>query len=404
MNILEIFEESINVLRTNKMRTALSTLGIVIGIGSVIALVTLGQASQESVKSRIQNLGANLLTVRPGAQRQGFVSAGSASSTALKYEDYTAIKSSDRVTTINNVAADYSGRSQISYERNNANVSITGITGDYLKIRNIELNAGSEISDELNQQTAKVAVLGSGTSEDLFGEGVNPVGNNIKIGSQTFKVIGVTKSKGSSNIDDAVFIPLQTAQKVLFGVTHLSTIYIEAKNQEVMEAARNQIGFLLLERHKKATPDAADFSIMSQADLLETVNEVTGTFTALLAGIAAISLIVGGIGIMNIMLVTVTERTTEIGLRKALGAKRKVIITQFLVESIVLTLSGGVLGVSLGIAVSYFLTKYMSLPFTLSVQSIGVAVIVSSVIGMVFGLYPAYKASKLQPIEALRYE
>ncbi|OGC50415.1 hypothetical protein A2716_04380 [candidate division WWE3 bacterium RIFCSPHIGHO2_01_FULL_40_23] len=403
MTLIEIFEESISVLRTNKMRTALSTLGIIIGIGSVITLMTLGQASQQSVRSRIQSLGANLLTVRPGSSQQGFLFGGQGSNTTLRYEDALAIQNSQRVNTIDSVAAEYSSRTQISSDKGNTNASVAGIAGNYFELRNITLSVGSEITEEHNQITAKTAVLGPEISTELFGEGVNPVGETININGQAFSVIGVTKSKGG-NLDDMIFVPLQTAQKILFGVSHVSTVYVGAKSEDGMEAARNQLGYLLLERHRKTSPEEADFSIFSQEDLLETASEVTATFTALLTGIAAISLIVGGIGIMNIMLVTVTERTTEIGLRKALGAKRKTIITQFLMESVVLTISGGIIGVSLGLIASHFLTKRFSLPSIISWESVGLAVIVSSVIGIVFGLYPAYKASKLQPIEALRYE
>lgn len=403
MSYLELFEESISVLKTNKMRTALSTLGIIIGIGSVITLVTLGQASQESIRTRIQSLGANLLTIRPGAQQQGFIFGGPSNSTTLKYDDALAIQNSKRVTTVETVAAEYSSRSQVSYDRNNSNVSVAGISGNYFKLRNIKVELGSEISGENDQTLLKVAVLGPTVVEDLFGENANPLGKSINIEGQAFTVIGVTESKGG-NLDETIYIPLGTAQKALFGVTHVSTIYVGAKSEELMDAAKNQVGFLLLEQHRKSTPDDADFSITSQEDILETANEVTGTFTTLLAGIAAISLIVGGIGIMNIMLVTVTERTTEVGLRKALGAKRKTIIIQFLMESVILTIAGGIIGVTLGISASYFLTSRLSLPNVISWESVILAVGVSSIIGIIFGLYPAYKASKLQPIEALRYE
>jgi len=229
----------------------------------------------------------------------------------------------------------------------------------------------------------------------------------IRINGSAFKVIGITKPKGgmgAGNFDEAVYVSLQTAQKALFGVNYLSAIYAGAKNETLMESAQNQLGFFLMERHRIQKVQNADFSILSQADILDTANQVTKTFTALLTGIAAISLIVGGIGIMNIMLVTVTERTSEIGLRKALGAKKKTIVTQFLIESVFLTIIGGVIGVIIGILVSYILTKVMTLPYNLSFESVGLAVIVSSVIGVLFGWYPAHKASNLQPIEALRYE
>jgi putative ABC transport system permease protein len=407
MNLLEIIEESVLVLKTNKLRTALSALGIIIGIGSVIALMTLGQASQLSVRERIQSLGSNLLTIRPGNQQQGFLRGSNSNNKNLKLSDAEAIIESNRITTVENVASEYSSRTQVSYERNNTNVQVSGITEDYFKIRNIELSLGENISLADNTNVSKVAVLGTTVVTDLFGENANPIGKDIRINGISYTVIGVTKSKGAGGFnssDEAIFVPLTTAQKILFGVNYISTMYITAKSEDVMEAAKNQLGFFLLEVHKKASPSEADFSISSQEDILETANQITGTFTTLLTGIAAISLVVGGIGIMNIMLVTVTERTSEIGLRKALGAKRKTIISQFLVESVILTITGGLIGIMVGIITSFILTKAMSLPNAISVQSVFLAVTVSCIIGIIFGWYPAFKASKLQPIEALRYE
>ncbi len=407
MHILEIFEESIDVLKNNKLRTALSILGIIIGIGSVIALMTLGQASQASVKKQIQSLGTNLLTVRPGAQSSGFIRMSSSDSKNLKNEDVAAIRNSDRFTTISQVGAEYSSRAQVSYGRNNTNVSVSGITPEIFSLRNVQLEFGREFTREDIDSKNKVAILGPTTAEDLFGTGVNPIGQTIRINGGTFTVIGITKAKGSSgpfSQDEIVYLPLDTAQKVLFGVSHVSTIYVSAKSEEVMDAARNQLGYFLLEQHGLKSPDEADFSISSQEDILQTITQVTQTFTALLTGIAAISLLVGGIGIMNIMLVTVTERTTEIGLRKALGAKRKSIIYQFLIEAIILTFIGGLIGVCVGLGASFILTKSMSLPLVFSIPSIILAVVVAATIGIIFGWYPAWKASKLQPIEALRYE
>ncbi|NMB70268.1 FtsX-like permease family protein [candidate division WWE3 bacterium] len=407
MHIIEIFEESVDVLKNNKLRTALSILGIIIGIGSVIALMTLGQASQASVKKQIQSLGTNLLTVRPGAQSSGFIRMSSGDSKNLKNEDIDAIKNSNRFTTISQVGAEYSSRSQVSYERNNINVSVSGITPEIFSLRNVQLEFGREFTQEDMGSKNKVAILGPTTAEDLFGTGVNPIGQTIRINGGTYTVIGVTKAKGSSgpfSQDEIVYLPLETAQKVLFGVSHVSTIYISAKSEDVMDAARNQLGYFLLEQHGLKSPEEADFSISSQEDILQTITQVTQTFTALLTGIAAISLLVGGIGIMNIMLVTVTERTTEIGLRKALGAKRKSIIYQFLIEAIILTFIGGLIGVCIGLGASFILTKSMSLPLVFSAPSIILAVVVAATIGIIFGWYPAWKASKLQPIEALRYE
>jgi putative ABC transport system permease protein len=254
---------------------------------------------------------------------------------------------------------------------------------------------------------SKVAVIGPRTSTDLFGEGVNPVGKTIRVNGQVFNVIGLTVAKGGSgfnNQDDIVLVPLTTAQKLLFGVDHVSSISISALNEKVMTKAKEELTNLLLTRHKIKNAAQADFRIMSQEELLSTVSQVTGTFTTLLSGIAAISLLVGGIGIMNIMLVTVTERTREIGLRKALVAKKKTITTQFLMEAVMITFIGGLIGTLIGILTSFVLSKAMNLPFLFSVPPIILAFGVSAGVGVLFGWYPAQKAAQLEPIEALRYE
>lgn len=407
MDYQELAIESFATLTLNKVRTSLAMLGVIIGIGSVIALMSLGQASQKSIQNQIKSLGSNLLTVMPGAQQRGGIRGASGGRDTLTYEDVKAIKNSSKITTIKDVSAEYRRNTQVTAGRNNTNTQISGVTPEYSTIRNITLTSGSFISEQHFLSMSKVAVLGAQTSSDLFGEEVIPIGQSIRINGIAFKVIGITQSKGGSgpmNEDDRVYVPLSTAQKILFGVTYVSSIYIEALSEKVMNQARDEVGYLLLERHKIRNPEQADFSIMSQEDILSTITQVTGTFTTLLAGIAAISLIVGGIGIMNIMLVTVTERTREIGLRKALGAKKKWITTQFLFESVIITFIGGFIGIIIGSAVSFFISNSMDLPPTLSAFSILLAFGVSAGIGILFGWYPARKAANLAPIEALRYE
>jgi putative ABC transport system permease protein len=327
--------------------------------------------------------------------------------TTLTYEDAKAIASSPKITSIQKVSPEYSRNAQVTAGKNNTNTQIYGVTPAYFSVRKVDIEKGTMISQKDVETMARVAVLGPQVVSDLFGEGANPLGETIRINKIAFKVIGITKSKGGTgffNQDDRVFIPLTTAQKLVFGVDYLSTISLEVSSKEKIREAQDEVGYFLLERHRLSDPTAADFQIMSQEDILNTASQVTQTFTYLLAGIAAISLLVGGIGIMNIMLVTVTERTREIGLRKALGATKKIITTQFLMEAVIITFFGGILGIMLGIGIFGVLAKAMDLPFVISPSSIILAFGVSTAVGILFGWYPAQKAAKLQPIEALRYE
>lgn len=408
MDFQEIFSSAVESLSKNKTRTGLATLGVIIGIGSVIALVSLGQGSQQVVQSQIQSLGSNLLTVQPGAANMGGVRQAAGGQTTLTYDDAKAIMDQTaQVPDVAKVSPEISRRAQVTAGRLNTNTQIVGATPAYLEVRKIQLSSGSFISINDVDSLGKVAVIGPTVVADLFGDGTDPVGQTIRINKVAFRVIGVTVSKGGSgfgNQDDVVIVPLTTAQKQIFGLDYVSSISIEANNENVMNQARDEVGYLLLARHKFNDPSQADFQIISQEDILGAANQITGTFTTLLSGIAAISLLVGGIGIMNIMLVTVTERTREIGLRKALGAKKKWIISQFLTESVCLTFVGGVLGIMLGAGLSFVISSLIKIPFALSIPAILLAVGVSGVIGIVFGLYPAQKASNLSPIEALRYE
>lgn len=405
MEILEIITESANSLRLNLLRTGLAMLGI--GIGSVIALISLGQATQASISSRIESLGSNLLTINPGSQNSGAVRGAEGSRTTLTLEDANTILLSPEITSVKNVSPEFSRRTQIVTGSNNTNTQVIGVSPAYAEVHKVRVASGNFITSSDVESLTKVVVIGPQVAIDLFGEGIDPLGQNIRISGKTFTVVGTTVSKGGSgfgNQDDMVYVPISTAQKQLFGVNYLSSIALEAKTSDLMTTAQNEVGYLLLNRHKLSDPSEADFSIMSQQDILNTASATTSTFTSLLSGIAAISLLVGGIGIMNIMLVTVTERIREIGLRKALGAKKKTIITQFLAEAIILTFTGGIIGIVLGILASYIISKVTNSLFVVSLGSVVLAFAVSVIIGIVFGWYPAKKASDLQPIEALRYE
>ena len=407
MDYLEIFKEAFGNLTINKLRTGLAVLGIVIGIGSVIALISLGQSSQKAIENQIQSLGSNLLTVIPGAQSTGGVRGASGGSTTLTLDDALSMKSSTEVPDVSDVSPEYSSRAQVVAAASNANTQVTGVYPQYAAIHKVTMASGVFISETDVNSLSRVAVIGPTTATNLFGDAVSAIGQTIRVNGQMLQVVGVTVSKGGTgfnNPDDAIYVPLSTAMKVLFGATHVSTISVEAKSSDVMTAAQDEVGYFLLKRHNIENPASADFTIFSQNDILNTASSVTGTFTALLGGVAAISLLVGGIGIMNIMLVTVTERTREIGLRKALGAKRRIIITQFLIEATLLTALGGLFGMCLGIAISYLLSVLLNLPFTISPTSVVLAIGVSGGIGILFGWYPARKAAALEPIETLRYE
>ena len=407
MNISDLFQETYSALAANKVRSGLTILGIVIGIGSVIAMIAIGQGSQSSIESSIQSLGSNLILVMPGMQRGvGMqVSQGRGSAQTLTQDDADAI--SQEVALAQGVAPELSGRYQITVKGSNTNTSVIGTTASYPAIRSVEVNDGSFISDQNVTSLSKVAVLGPTTRDDLFGVDSNPIGQTIRIKNINFQVIGVTQAKGGSgfnNQDDAIYIPISTAQQFLAGSARVSTISVQAADQNSMVDMQQQITDLLLVRHNISDPTLADFSTLNQADVVAAASSVTDTFTTLLGSVAAISLVVGGIGIMNMMLTTVTERTREIGLRKAIGAKKKDINQQFLIEAITLTFLGGIIGVVVGWLVSYGVYKFGGISTKISLSSVILAFSVSAAIGIIFGYYPARRAAGLNPIEALRYE
>jgi len=408
MKASDTIYETYLALSSNKVRSGLTMLGIVIGIASVIAMVAIGQGAQASITSSIQSIGSNLIMVMPGTQ-QGpgtQISGGQGSARSLTTEDADAI--AEKISSVKAVAPDVSGRYQVAAKGTNTNTSVVGTTSDYSDVRNLKIADGIFITNQHIKNISKVAVIGPTVVEDLFTDtSTSVVGKSIRIKGIEFKVIGVTQAKGGSGFgsqDDMVFVPLSSAQKFLSGNDYLSTISIQAESADVMTQIQQDVTQLLLERHKIKSAQSADFRILNQEDIVNTASSITQTLTILLGAVAGISLVVGGIGIMNMMLTTVTERTREIGLRKAIGAKRKDINTQFLIEAIVLTFVGGAVGIILGSLGSYAINYFGLLQTSVSLYPILLAFGVSAAIGIVFGYYPARRASRLNPIEALRYE
>lgn len=405
MKTKDILKETYGALKSNKARTGLTMLGIIIGISSVIAMTAIGQGAKETVTESIESIGANVVMVSPGAPRSfGGPNQSRGSAKTLTLEDALAIEK--EVDNISSVSRVVSTQKQVVAKGTNTNTSITGTEASYAITRNVEIAEGNFITEQNVERISKVAVLGPTTRDDLFGENMTDViGERIKIDGTDYTVIGITETKGGSMAtgDDMVYIPYTTAQRYLTGNKYLSMINISAISSDMSAKVQSDINNVLLAKHKK-TEETKDFNTVNQADILETTSDIIGTFTVLLAAIAGISLLVGGIGIMNMMLTTVTERTREIGLRKAIGAKKRDINNQFLIEAVVLTFIGGVIGVVFGWVIAFIVDSSGITNTSVSIGSILLAFGVSTFIGIVFGYYPARRASNLNPIEALRYE
>ena len=407
-------------LLVNKMRSALTMLGVIIGVGAVIALMSIGEGAQASITEEITSIGTNLIFVSPGAaNRGGPVQNAAGSATTLTYSDAEAIADPGNVPDAVAVAPQLSQNTQVIFGNANVNVSVLGTTGEYLSAYDLEVASGRFIEENDVDKRANVAVLGYQTAQDLFG-GFDPIGQKIKValpgengGRVSLTVVGVLEERGDSMIgsaDDTVFVSITTAQTKLFsgrnalGEPIVTRVNVVAASEGQSEAVVDQIETLLRRRHDLDPDEEADFSVMSQADMLEMMTTVTDIMTIFLGAVAGISLLVGGIGIMNIMLVSVTERTREIGIRKAVGGRKADILTQFLLEAVVLSLLGGLLGILLGVGLAQLVSLTGLLDSLVTLNSVLMAVGFSLAVGLFFGIYPANQAAGLNPIEALRYE
>lgn len=402
----ESFMMALTSLYANKMRSLLTMLGIIIGVGAVIALVSVGMGVRSNVTSSIASLGSNMLIISPGASNKGGVRGAAGSRQTLKYDDAKAIKS--KVKDIDYVSPTVQTSYQIVYGNQNWNTTVEGVTPEFMSIRSLSVSNGSFISTNDLEKRNRVAVIGTTVAENLFDE-KNPVGQNIRINNQPYKVIGLLTSKGQSSMgqdqDDMIYVPLTTAMERMLGITYVQSINVQVSDSTKMDQVQENIETLLRQRHHLTAGNKEDdFTVRNLTSLMETVSQSTSMLTLLLGAIAGISLFVGGIGIMNIMMVSVTERTREIGIRKALGATFMNIMTQFLIESMVIGVIGGLIGILVGIGASQLISKFGNFTTVITATPIIVSFAFSVGIGLFFGIYPARKAAKLDPIEALRYE
>lgn len=404
-----LFNESVIIalkaLVANKMRSVLTMLGIIIGVGAVIAMVSIGMGIRKNVQDSIASLGSNMLIVQAGAPKVGGVRQAAGSGENLKLEDADALRK--RLQNVDYVAPSVQKSYQVVNGNQNWNTFVYGITPDYMAIRSLTVDSGSFLTNNDIKARSRVAVIGSTVAANLFGT-TNPVGKNVRINNDPYKVVGVLDSKGQSSMgqdqDDCVLIPVTTAMERLMALTSIKTINIQVSSSDKLDQVQGQIETLLRQRHRIKNPADDDFQVRNLTSIMQTMTNTTDMITLLLGSIAAISLIVGGIGIMNIMMVSVTERTREIGIRKALGATFANIMMQFLIESIVVGVVGGLLGIVIGCSASLLIGKFAGFQTVITPEPILLSFFFSVSIGLFFGIYPARKAAKLDPIEALRYE
>lgn len=406
MNFTNLFRIALRALGNNKMRGFLTMLGIIIGVASVITMLAIGQGSKRSIRAQIAEMGSNMIMIHPGADRRGGVRLEAADMQSLKLEDYHSIVKESRYVSLCSPCVSSGGQS--IFGANNYPTTIYGVNADYADIRKYTLAEGDMFSDQDVLSSAKVCIVGKTIVDNLFTNGEEPLGKIIRFGKIPFRIIGILTSKGYNTMgmdqDDLILAPYTTIQKRVLAITHLQSIFCSAVSEEMTAEAETEISELLRRNHKLKEAEEDDFNIRSQQELSTMMNSTTDMMTVLLACIAGISLLVGGIGIMNIMYVSVTERTREIGLRMSIGAKGRDILAQFLIEAILISVTGGLMGVILGIGASWMVKWLAGWPVYVQVYAVILAFIVCTVTGIFFGWYPARKASNLDPIEAIRYE
>lgn len=406
MNLTNLFKIALRALANNKMRGFLTMLGIIIGVASVITMLAIGQGSKRSIQAEISEMGSNMIMIQPGGDIRGGVRQEASSMETLKLEDYQNIVDETRYVAAVSPSVNSSG--QVIYGANNAPTTIYGISPDYMEIRRYKVEDGEMFSDQDIAVAAKVCVVGKTVVDNLFPGGENPVGKVIRFQKLPFKIVGVLESKGYNSMgmdqDDLILAPYATIQKKVLAITHLQGITCSALKEEYTEQAIDEISEILRRNHKLKTDEDDDFTIRSQQELSSMLTSTTDMMTVLLAAVAGISLLVGGIGIMNIMYVSVTERTREIGLRMSIGAKGIDILSQFLIESILISVTGGLIGVIFGVGSAIIVNQVAHFPIFIQPWSVLLSFIVCTATGIFFGWYPAKKAAQLDPIEAIRYE